>query len=79
MCVWDIKPDGHWECTAKFPAHKGPIWRLDWAHPQFGQLLVTCSFDCCVSIWQENAKIDSAGDYTVYSTLTIQVHSFYVG
>ncbi|KAI6653796.1 Nucleoporin seh1-like isoform X2 [Oopsacas minuta] len=65
VCVWDTKADGQWECTTKFPAHKGPIWRIDWAHPQFGQLLVTCSFDCCVSIWQENTRIDSAGKHTL--------------
>lgn len=34
-------------------AHQGSIWRLSWAHPEFGQILAACSFDECVSVWEE--------------------------
>lgn len=29
------------------------MWRLSWAHPEFGQVLATCSFDRTVSVWEE--------------------------
>ena len=34
-------------------AHSGSIWRVSWAHPEFGQVLATCSFDRTVIIWEE--------------------------
>jgi len=32
-------------------AHGGPIWRLGWGHPEYGQPLASCSEDCTVTIW----------------------------
>lgn len=29
------------------------MWRLSWAHPEFGTVLATCSFDRTVSVWEE--------------------------
>lgn len=34
-------------------AHSGAIRKLDWAHPEFGQVLASCSFDRQVSVWEE--------------------------
>lgn len=36
-----------------FKAHQGSVWKLSWAHPEFGQIIATCSFDRTVSIWEE--------------------------
>ena len=33
--------------------HAGSVWRVTWAHPEFGQVLATCSFDRTVAIWEE--------------------------
>ncbi|CAN0319849.1 unnamed protein product, partial [Discosporangium mesarthrocarpum] len=30
---------------------QGMIWRLAWAHPEFGQIIATCSADRMVKIW----------------------------
>ena len=40
-----------------FQAHQGSIWRLSWAHPEFGQIIAACSFDNCVSIWEEGIAL----------------------
>ena len=45
--VWNLKPGSEWQ------AHKGPVWRLSWSHPEFGQLLATCGADHIVQIWEE--------------------------
>lgn len=42
--------DRSWQ---KMKAHYGPVWKLAWAHPEFGQILASCSFDKTVVIWEE--------------------------
>jgi WD40 repeat protein len=38
---------------SSFQAHSGSVWQLDWAHPEFGQVLASCSYDRQVTIWEE--------------------------
>ena len=35
-------------------SHDGPVHALAWAHPSFGSILASCSFDGKVLIWKEN-------------------------
>ena len=37
-------------------AHSGPIWKIKWAHPSFGNILATCSYDHSIIIWEEKKK-----------------------
>lgn len=37
-------------------SHGGPVWKVVWAHPEFGQILATCSFDRSVIIWEETGE-----------------------
>eukprot|EP00762_Andalucia_godoyi_P007720 ANDGO_07890.mRNA.1 Protein transport protein SEC13 len=32
-------------------AHDGPVWAVAWAHPRFGTLLASCSYDRKVKVW----------------------------
>ncbi|PVU85239.1 hypothetical protein BB560_007112 [Smittium megazygosporum] len=34
--------------------HEGPVWQVAWAHPKFGNILATCSYDSRVLIWKED-------------------------
>ncbi|CDW53508.1 nucleoporin SEH1 [Trichuris trichiura] len=43
--VFDKRADGQWTCTHTWKVHCGPVWKIDWAHPCYGQVLATCSFD----------------------------------
>ena len=36
--------------------HSGSVWRVTWAHPEFGQVLATCSFDRTVGVWEEQRE-----------------------
>ena len=36
--------------------HEGPVWQIAWAHPKFGAILGSCSYDGTVIIWQEDSK-----------------------
>ena len=31
--------------TAELVGHDGPVWHLAWAHPEFGNVLASCSYD----------------------------------
>ncbi|KAL8582704.1 Nucleoporin SEH1 [Nucella lapillus] len=35
--------------------HSGSVWRVSWAHPDFGQVLATCSFDRTAAVWEKEA------------------------
>ncbi|CAJ0598252.1 unnamed protein product [Cylicocyclus nassatus] len=53
LSVWDRTPEGTWIKAASWKVHGGAVWRVVWAHPEFGQLLATCSYDRSVHIWEE--------------------------
>lgn len=38
---------------ADLNGHEGPVWQVAWAHPKFGSLLASCSFDNRVVVWKE--------------------------
>ncbi|KAJ2780302.1 GTPase-activating protein S13 [Coemansia javaensis] len=35
--------------------HSGPVWQVAWAHPKFGSVLASCSYDGTVLIWKDTA------------------------
>lgn len=59
--IWDLGPDGIYQLTSKFRSHSGSVWKVTWAHPEFGQILATCSLDRTAIIWEEvhDATIDT--------------------
>eukprot|EP00931_Biecheleriopsis_adriatica_P103966 TRINITY_DN78735_c0_g1_i1.p1 TRINITY_DN78735_c0_g1~~TRINITY_DN78735_c0_g1_i1.p1 ORF type:complete len:391 (+),score=66.79 TRINITY_DN78735_c0_g1_i1:101-1273(+) len=43
---------GRWTEVARMErAHSGPIWRLSWGHPEYGDPLASCSEDRTVNVW----------------------------
>lgn len=38
---------------AELLGHDGPVWQVAWAHPRFGNILASCSFDNSIIIWKE--------------------------
>eukprot|EP01087_Luapelamoeba_hula_P014439 TRINITY_DN4224_c0_g1_i1.p1 TRINITY_DN4224_c0_g1~~TRINITY_DN4224_c0_g1_i1.p1 ORF type:complete len:525 (+),score=64.80 TRINITY_DN4224_c0_g1_i1:115-1689(+) len=55
--VWELAPDSDniptWRITAEWRAHKGSVWKVEWLDPQFGSVLLSCSFDQSVKVWEE--------------------------
>jgi protein transport protein SEC13 len=41
---------------AELKGHEGPVWQVAWAHPKYGSLLASCSYDRKVFIWKETAN-----------------------
>jgi len=54
--VWDQDEHENWHLTASWKAHSGSVWKVTWAHPEFGQVLATCSFDRTAAVWEEIGK-----------------------
>jgi len=42
--------------VAELKGHAGPVWQVAWAHPKFGSILASCSFDKKVFIWKETSN-----------------------
>ncbi|KAH8113161.1 WD40 repeat-like protein [Phellopilus nigrolimitatus] len=40
--------------------HTGPVWQVAWAHPKYGHILASCSYDGKVLIWKEQQQHGSA-------------------
>ncbi|EJK56310.1 hypothetical protein THAOC_23838, partial [Thalassiosira oceanica] len=56
--IWDLDSDGSWTYCGpgganEWQAHKGPVKCVNWAHPEFGQLIATAGSDHAVTIWEE--------------------------
>jgi len=52
--VWDF--DGKtWIPAKEFDkGHNGAVTKVQWAHPEFGQIIASCSLDNTVCIWEES-------------------------
>ncbi|KAF9430045.1 epoxide hydrolase, soluble (sEH), partial [Entomortierella beljakovae] len=40
-----------------------------WAHPEYGQVLASCSFDRSVIVWEESYHVDATKKWTAVATL----------
>jgi len=40
---------------ADLKGHEGPVWQVAWAHPKFGVVLASCSYDRKVLVWKETS------------------------
>lgn len=54
--IYELQEGGSFHEVTEWKAHSGPIYKLSWAHPEFGSVLASCSFDRTIKIWQEEKK-----------------------
>jgi len=50
--IFDVS-SGTYAHTATLQGHEGPVWEVSWAHPAYGVLLASCSFDGTVAVHRE--------------------------
>lgn len=63
--IWDLEENrdgaGNWVCNDLPRApHQNSVWRLSWAHPEFGQVFASCSEDRMICIWEEWGDVSSS-------------------
>lgn len=51
ISVFDVSKKDKPNKISSFKAHKGPVWQICWAHPRYGNILASCSFDRKVAVW----------------------------
>lgn len=52
--IFDISGDIYHN-SATISEHKGPVWQVTWAHPKFGSVLASCSYDGSVMVHKESS------------------------
>ncbi len=50
--IFNVSGSSH-VLSATLHGHEGPVWQVSWAHPSFGVVLASCSFDGSVLIHRE--------------------------
>ncbi|KAJ3074600.1 epoxide hydrolase, soluble (sEH) [Podochytrium sp. JEL0797] len=67
----DGKSEG-WVLNDAWKAHDCSITTVSWAHPEFGNVIATCSLDRTVKIWeeQEHEQFVSGRRWKLKATLT---------
>ncbi|XP_022201273.2 protein SEC13 homolog [Nilaparvata lugens] len=60
--IYNLK-SGTQSLIADLKGHYGPVWQVTWAHPKFGNLLASCSYDRKVIIWKESGEWTKLYEY----------------
>ncbi|TEB29919.1 WD40 repeat-like protein [Coprinellus micaceus] len=59
--VWRLEESGGtWSVEDDWKAHDAPVSKLSWAHPEFGSIIASGSFDRTVKIWEQT--VPTPGD-----------------
>lgn len=53
--VFDVI-NGTYQLLTTLSGHEGAVWQVNWAHPKFGTILASCSYDKKVIIWKEESQ-----------------------
>ncbi|RZF32979.1 hypothetical protein LSTR_LSTR008692 [Laodelphax striatellus] len=60
--IYNLK-SGTQSLIADLKGHYGPVWQVAWAHPKYGNLLASCSYDRKVIIWKESGEWTKLYEY----------------
>ena len=63
LTIYSLSPSNTWlqNPGSTWQAHKGVVWSVSWAHPEYGQLIVSAGADHMVHVWEEQSSADSGG------------------
>ncbi|KAG6875637.1 hypothetical protein C0993_008222, partial [Termitomyces sp. T159_Od127] len=59
--IWRLdEASGSWSVEDDWKAHDAPVSKLSWAHPEFGSIIASSSFDRSVKIWEQTLSLESS-------------------
>jgi protein transport protein SEC13 len=56
-------------------SHTGPVWQVAWAHPKYGNILASCSYEGKVLIWKEQQGGSGVGGWIKIKEHTLHTAS----
>lgn len=59
--VFDVQNGAATGAGETLVGHEGPVWQVAWAHPSFGTILASASYDGKVFIWKQEAGAQTYG------------------
>ena len=58
--VWSLdEQTGTWSVEDDWKAHDAPVSKISWAHPEFGTIIASSSFDRTVKVWEQSVQTAS--------------------
>lgn len=63
--IFDVVNDSYQLC-ATLTGHEGPVWQVSWAHPKFGIMLASCSYDGSVLVHSETGGNNNSNWSVIY-------------
>ncbi|ODV82745.1 hypothetical protein CANARDRAFT_209731 [[Candida] arabinofermentans NRRL YB-2248] len=63
--IFEVEGENH-KLVETLRGHDGPVWQVSWAHPKFGVILASCSYDGKVLIWKENGAWSNIAEHSVH-------------
>ncbi|KAH9477447.1 Nucleoporin SEH1 [Psilocybe cubensis] len=72
--VWQLDENNTWNVEDDWKAHDAAVSKLSWAHPEFGSIIASASFDRTVKIWEQStAQADAQQSNNVNGSAQIHV------
>lgn len=65
--IFDVK-NGEHALQMDLKGHSGPVWQIAWAHPKFGTVLASCSYDRKVIIWRKGYEWTKWYEYCAHDS-----------
>lgn len=72
--IFEVNQDSH-TLVETLEGHEGPVWQIDWAHPKFGVILASCSYDGKIIIWKEDINTGRWSQISVFNVHSASVNS----
>ncbi|KAH8823679.1 WD40-repeat-containing domain protein [Flagelloscypha sp. PMI_526] len=58
--IWSLDEENNtWNVEDDWRAHDAAVSKVSWAHPSFGPIIASSSFDRTVKIWEQGSALDS--------------------
>jgi len=73
--VFDVQDNGTNQQVAEIKGHEGPVWQVAWAHPKYGSILASCSYDRKVIVWKEGPQTNQWSRFYEYDKHESSVNS----
>jgi protein transport protein SEC13 len=55
--------------------HEGPVWQVSWAHPKFGTILASASYDARVIVWRDSSTSPNQSQWSKLFEHTLHTSS----